>query len=308
MITIMMIRFAWRLILLLPGLIILIMADDDLSFDFERSFEALPAPTPQLLENGQEAPPVQLSTSGHYQLALSHEQTHDLSNVRIEHQIIGLQQPGNFKRNFRKTVCSFWLRDLCMKGDSCGFLHQFDSDKMPVCRNLLQYGECKETDCPYKHDTDDISDCNMFKLGFCIYGPKCRYKHRRLPGPPPDPKEVEAAKPREHRNLSLILGFDDPPPYKTRQGQGQAFLQLTGPQQGAQGQGVSPMGDGSFKRPRPTYRGRDGDGPAWGEGQGQGQGGPQGMAPPPPPPSSSSRGGQPQMGGAGFPSRPPPYQ
>ena len=39
----------------------------------------------------------------------------------------------------------------------------------------------------------------MFKLGFCIYGPQCRYRHTRLPGPPPDPKEVDAAKPKEYR-------------------------------------------------------------------------------------------------------------
>ena len=40
-----------------------------------------------------------------------------------------------------------------MKGDQCGFLHQYDVDKMPICRNLLKYGECKELDCPYKHNT-----------------------------------------------------------------------------------------------------------------------------------------------------------
>ncbi len=31
-----------------------------------------------------------------------------------------------------------------MKGDACGFLHQFVSDRMPVCRNLLKYGECHD--------------------------------------------------------------------------------------------------------------------------------------------------------------------
>lgn len=52
-----------------------------------------------------------------------------------------------------QTVCQFWLKGMCMKGDQCGFLHQFDVDKMPICRNLLKYGECKELDCPYKHNT-----------------------------------------------------------------------------------------------------------------------------------------------------------
>lgn len=40
-----------------------------------------------------------------------------------------------------------------MKGDQCGFLHQYDVEKMPICRNLLKHGECKELDCPYKHNT-----------------------------------------------------------------------------------------------------------------------------------------------------------
>ena len=45
----------------------------------------------------------------------------------------------------------------------------------------------------------------MYKLGFCVYGPTCRYRHTRLPGPPPDPSTVEAAKPRDHRNINVIL-------------------------------------------------------------------------------------------------------
>ena len=43
-----------------------------------------------------------------------------------------------------RQVCTYWLRGLCMKGDTCGFLHQFDPDRMPVCRNLLKFGACKE--------------------------------------------------------------------------------------------------------------------------------------------------------------------
>ena len=74
----------------------------------------------------------------------------------------------------RQTVCTYWLRNLCMKGDTCGFLHQFDAARMPVCRNLLKFGTCKEADCPYKHSTEEIKECNMYKLGFCIYGPAVR--------------------------------------------------------------------------------------------------------------------------------------
>jgi cleavage and polyadenylation specificity factor subunit 4 len=92
-----------------------------------------------------------------------------------------------------------------MKGDSCGFLHQFDRDRMPTCRTMVRRGVCTEPDCPFKHTTEDIKECNMYRLGFCVYGPTCRYKHTRLPGPPPDPTVVEAAKPREHRNVNAVV-------------------------------------------------------------------------------------------------------
>lgn len=74
-----------------------------------------------------------------------------------------------------QTVCTYWLRGLCMKGESCGFLHQFDPARMPICRNLLKTGVCKDVDCPYKHSTEEIKECNMYKLGFCIYGPAVRF-------------------------------------------------------------------------------------------------------------------------------------
>ena len=43
----------------------------------------------------------------------------------------------------RTVVCRHWLRDLCMKGSACEFLHQYDLSKMPLCR----HGErCKTSD------------------------------------------------------------------------------------------------------------------------------------------------------------------
>ena len=51
----------------------------------------------------------------------------------------------------------------------------------PPCTHQ-QTGVCKELDCPYKHDLEEIKECNMYKLGFCIYGPQCRYKHKKMPG------------------------------------------------------------------------------------------------------------------------------
>lgn len=45
----------------------------------------------------------------------------------------------------------------------------------------------------------------MYKLGFCVYGPRCRFRHTRVPGPPPPPETFEAAKPRDFRNINLIV-------------------------------------------------------------------------------------------------------
>ncbi|KAG8385217.1 hypothetical protein BUALT_Bualt03G0019200 [Buddleja alternifolia] len=97
---------------------------------------------------------------------------------------------GGGRRSFRQTVCRHWLRSLCMKGDACGFLHQYDKSRMPVCRFFRLHGECREQDCVYKHTNEDIKECNMYKLGFCPNGRDCRYRHAKLPGPPPSVEEV----------------------------------------------------------------------------------------------------------------------
>ncbi|CAG7901522.1 unnamed protein product [Brassica rapa] len=93
-------------------------------------------------------------------------------------------------RSFRQTVCRHWLRGLCMKAEACGFLHQYDKARMPICRFFRLHGECREHDCVYKHTNEDIKECNMYKLGFCPNGSECRYRHAKLPGPPPPVEEV----------------------------------------------------------------------------------------------------------------------
>ncbi|KAK3261296.1 hypothetical protein CYMTET_29792, partial [Cymbomonas tetramitiformis] len=98
--------------------------------------------------------------------------------------------PPAMRKNFRQTVCRHWWRGLCMKGDSCGFLHQWEQSRMPICRFFAKMGECREPNCPFKHSSDDIKDCNMYKLGFCIHGSLCRYRHTPLEGPPPPPEQV----------------------------------------------------------------------------------------------------------------------
>ena len=40
-----------------------------------------------------------------------------------------------------------------MKGERCEFLHQFDLEKMPLCR----HGDrCKTPDCPFRHIKEEV--------------------------------------------------------------------------------------------------------------------------------------------------------
>jgi len=77
----------------------------------------------------------------------------------------------------RTVVCRHWLRDLCMKGSACEFLHQYLITKMPLCR----HGErCKISECPFRHISEaNRLECVFYSQGFCIHGPFCRYKHVR---------------------------------------------------------------------------------------------------------------------------------
>ncbi|CAL8467936.1 g7474 [Coccomyxa elongata] len=156
--------------------------DDDFDFDFETSLpQTAPASAGHANGPGQQAPP------------------YIPANANIG------QSLGNFRKNYRQTVCTYWLKGLCMKGEECGFLHQLDPQRMPVCRTLLKFGECKDPECQFKHDLGEVKECNMYKLGFCVYGPRCRFRHTRQPGPPPHPETFEAAKPRDFRNINLIV-------------------------------------------------------------------------------------------------------
>ena len=42
-----------------------------------------------------------------------------------------------------QTVCRHWLRGLCMKGNNCGFLHQFDKQKYGLI-NALNWSQENE--------------------------------------------------------------------------------------------------------------------------------------------------------------------
>ncbi|CAI9292978.1 unnamed protein product [Lactuca saligna] len=157
-----------------------------LSFDFEGGLDAAPTqPTAsvpvihQSTDNGPSASAANLSYSTAPPSAVTDPASAAAANANF---------PG--RRSYRQTVCRHWLRSLCMKGEACGFLHQYDKSRMPICRFFRLYGECREQDCVYKHTNEDIKECNMYKLGFCPNGPDCRYRHAKLPGPPPSVEEV----------------------------------------------------------------------------------------------------------------------
>lgn len=85
------------------------------------------------------------------------------------------------KRDLRRgtVVCRHWLRGLCMKGENCEFLHQYDMTKMPECRWGMG---CQVQECPFRHVPDEERvECTFYKHGFCIHGPICRYRHIKLP-------------------------------------------------------------------------------------------------------------------------------
>lgn len=121
--------------------------EEALSFDFEGT---------------QETGPTQPTTSIPI-INQSPDLNNNNNNINLNSAPGDPTAPPNFsgRRSYRQTVCRHWLRGLCMKGETCGFLHQYDKSRMPICRFFRLYGECREQDCVYKHTTEDIKECNM---------------------------------------------------------------------------------------------------------------------------------------------------
>lgn len=85
-------------------------------------------------------------------------------------------------RGRHSIVCKHWLRNLCMKGDKCDFLHQYDPNRMPECTFWLKFGKCSDPECIFRHVNDnERPECQRYRLGFCRYGLMCRSRHDRLP-------------------------------------------------------------------------------------------------------------------------------
>ncbi|GLD92054.1 hypothetical protein PINS_up000587 [Pythium insidiosum] len=100
-------------------------------------------------------------------------------DVDMSHDDDASTGPGG-KKDFKRgtVVCRHWLRGLCMKGDNCEFLHQFDMARMPECRWGM---ECQVPECPFRHVPDEERvECAFYRQGFCSHGPNCRYRHVKL--------------------------------------------------------------------------------------------------------------------------------
>lgn len=97
-----------------------------------------------------------------------------------------------------EVVCRHWLRGMCIKGDSCDFLHIFDYSRMPLCRAFRKHGRCHEHDigvCPLRHDDPPVESesgedrttgerknlCLRYLFGYCSSGPTCQQRHVKLP-------------------------------------------------------------------------------------------------------------------------------
>ena len=78
------------------------------------------------------------------------------SGHRRRHQLVDTWRLCDLSLLTLQTVCVYWLKNMCHRGESCGFLHQFDTARMPLCPNFRKHGSCPDADCPFKHSMDDM--------------------------------------------------------------------------------------------------------------------------------------------------------
>ena len=88
-----------------------------------------------------------------------------------------------FRSIHKRVVCRYWLTNTCTKGDSCEFLHEFNSEKMPECRKGQA---CADPSCVLNHpNKTDTPLCPNYEAGFCSFGHSCSLRHEFRHGPPP---------------------------------------------------------------------------------------------------------------------------
>ena len=99
----------------------------------------------------------------------------------------------------KPAVCHHWLRSrMCMKGDTCEFLHGYYPRLIPRCQ---RFPNCNEWECPFRHEAAE--PCHAYERGYCKYGPKCLRQHTKKKGPPCDctSKTCSRAHPRRDQTF-----------------------------------------------------------------------------------------------------------
>ena len=77
-----------------------------------------------------------------------------------------------------RSVCKFWIQNVCKKGENCEFLHENDYSKYPECPIYEKEGLCsKGRECPFKHTPKLIKDCPSYLKGYCKEGKNCKWAH-----------------------------------------------------------------------------------------------------------------------------------
>ncbi|KAJ9107820.1 hypothetical protein QFC19_002726 [Naganishia cerealis] len=120
------------------------------------------------------------------------------------------------------TICKHFIRGLCIMGDKCEFLHEYNLRKFPECWWWSTYGFCTAGDeCLYYHPKVRQRECEDYNRGFCKLGPDCPRKHIRrilcplyVAGFCPDGPDCKFGHPSW--DLPSPEAYEPPPPPITR--------------------------------------------------------------------------------------------
>ncbi|KAB1222647.1 Cleavage and polyadenylation specificity factor CPSF30 [Morella rubra] len=155
-----------------------------LSFDFEGGLDAGPTTNPAPASR----PP---------HLVQSDSASGPIANANAAATAIADPAAGSNPAAGRWSICQtrHWLYSLCMKGDTCGFLYQRTNRGCPSAAssdsNVNTVTGIIKGDVAFDFEwVEENKTFSRYKLGFCPNGPDCRYRHAKLPGPPPPIEEV----------------------------------------------------------------------------------------------------------------------
>jgi len=94
----------------------------------------------------------------------------------------------------KTSLCQYWLKNCCARGDKCTFAHgehelknKPDLSKTSWCKTFLKKGSCPAGQkCNFAHSADELRQttsfqrtkvCTFFPSGQCRHGPACRFLH-----------------------------------------------------------------------------------------------------------------------------------